>query len=183
VKFKSSNSENYNNPFSLDEFTDAISKSHETAVGLDDIHCQMLKRIPVEALLTLLNILNSMWASGKFPSSWCTSTVKPVPKPSKDTSDPSSYRPIALTSCICKVMECMINSRLIWYLELVVPTPGRCFTRYTGFQWGSRSPVNHHIRFWYLRCCGCPGLRGRQYWLYWLTRCGPQPLQHISASW
>jgi len=22
---------------------------------------------------------------------------------------------------------------------------------------------NHHIRFWYLRCFGCPGLRGRHY--------------------
>ena len=21
----------------------------------------------------------------------------------------------------------------------------------------------HHIQFWYLRCCGCPGLRGRQH--------------------
>ena len=40
-----------------------------------------------------------------------------VPKPGKDTSDPSNYRPIALTSCICKVMERMINSRLVWYLE------------------------------------------------------------------
>jgi len=44
----------------------------------------------------------------------------------------------------------------------VAPTPGRCFTRYTGFRWGSGSPIN---------------------WLYWLTRCGPQPLQRISASW
>jgi len=24
--------------------------------------------------------------------------------------------------------------------------------------------VIHHIRFWYLRCCGCPGLRGRHLW-------------------
>ena len=40
-----------------------------------------------------------------------------VPKPGKDTSDPSNYRQIALTSCICKVMERMINSRLVWYLE------------------------------------------------------------------
>ena len=40
----------------------------------------------------------------------------------------------------------------------VAPTPGRCFT---GFRWGSGSPIN---------------------WLYWLTRCGPQPLQRISAS-
>jgi len=44
----------------------------------------------------------------------------------------------------------------------VAPTPGRCFTHYTGFRWGSGSPIN---------------------WLYWLTRCGPQPLQCISASW
>jgi len=21
--------------------------------------------------------------------------------------------------------------------------------------------IYHHIRFWYLPCCGCPGLRGR----------------------
>ena len=44
----------------------------------------------------------------------------------------------------------------------VAPTPGRCFARYTGFRWGSGSSIK---------------------WLFWLTRCGPQPLQRISASW
>ena len=38
LKFKSSNYDNYNNPFSLDELTDAISISHDTAVGPDDVH-------------------------------------------------------------------------------------------------------------------------------------------------
>ena len=41
----------------------------------------------------------------------------PIPKPNKDHTDPLSYRSIALTSCLCKVLERMINTRLIWYLE------------------------------------------------------------------
>ena len=41
----------------------------------------------------------------------------PIPKPNKDPSDPTNYRPIALTSCLCKTMERMVNDRLVWVLE------------------------------------------------------------------
>ena len=40
-----------------------------------------------------------------------------VPKPGNDSSDPNNYRPIALTSCLCKMMEMMVNNRLMWVLE------------------------------------------------------------------
>ena len=53
LKFKCSNNENYNNLFSLDELTDAISKSNDTAIGPDDVHHQMFKHLPNDALLTL----------------------------------------------------------------------------------------------------------------------------------
>ena len=48
---------------------------------------------------------------------WRLATVIPIPKPGKDHAEPTNYRPIALTSCLCKTLERMINKRLIWYLE------------------------------------------------------------------
>ena len=45
LNFKSLNNEEYN-PFDLDELIDAISKSHDTATGPDEIHYQMLKHLP-----------------------------------------------------------------------------------------------------------------------------------------
>jgi len=51
----------------MDELTSALSKSHDSAVGPDDIHYQMLKRLPRAALETLLHVLNDIWINGNFP--------------------------------------------------------------------------------------------------------------------
>ena len=52
-----------------------------------------------------------------FPESWTKATIIPIPKPNKDHTSPTNYRPIALTSCLCKTMERMIKNRLNFYLE------------------------------------------------------------------
>ena len=111
------NHEEYNNHFNLLELKDAIKKSHDTATGPDEIHYQMLKHLPENALSTLLHILNDIWTIGVFPDSWRLATVIPIPKPGKDHAEPTNYRPTALTSCLCKTLERMINKRLVWYLE------------------------------------------------------------------
>ena len=77
----------------------------------------MLKHLPENSLETLLNILNYIWSTGKFPEDWQYATIFPIPKPGKDTVEPNNYRPIALTSCLCKSLERMINKRLTWFLE------------------------------------------------------------------
>lgn len=52
-----------------------------------------------------------------MPSFWTHSIVVPLPKPGKDPHRPSSYRPIALTSTMCKLMERIIVNRLTWFCE------------------------------------------------------------------
>ena len=117
LNFKSSNTEEYNNPFNLVELKEAINKSHDTATGPDEVHYQMLKHLPSKSLQALLDIFNDIWETGKFPESWELSTIIPVPKPGKDHTEPTNYRSIALTSCLFKTLERMINTPLVWYLE------------------------------------------------------------------
>ena len=141
LNFKSDNFEDYNKPFSLSELADCISKSHNTAVGPDDIHYEFLKQLPPTSLDFLLQVYNEVWVSGKFPTSWKEATIIPIPKPGKDTTDPSNYRPIALTSCLCKTLERMINTRLIWFLE----SNGLITNFQCGFR-NKRSTVDHLVR-------------------------------------
>ena len=96
LNFKSSNNENYNNPFNFSELIEAIEKSHDTATGPD--HIQYL---PKRSLQTLLNIFN-IWETGEYTETWRLATIVPIPKPGKDHAEPTNYRPIALTNFCVK---------------------------------------------------------------------------------
>ena len=117
LNFESDNIEDYNLPFTLKELQDSLNKAHDTSVGPDDIHYQILKHMPDISLHALLDLFNDIWDDGVFPPGWREATIIPIPKPGKDHTNPTKYRPIALTSCICKTFERMINNRLVWYLE------------------------------------------------------------------
>ena len=113
----SNNQESYNAPLTLRELRDALSSTESTAPGEDNIIYEMLKHLPDSAKKYLLKILNKIWDTGILPKSWKIALIIPVRKPNKDPNQATSYRPIALTSCICKLMEKMINTRLVWFLE------------------------------------------------------------------
>ena len=141
LNFKSNNLEDYNQPFSLTKLTDCVMKSHNTAVGLDEIHYEFLKQLPSCSLDFLLQAYNEVWVSGKFPTSWKQATIIPIPKPGEDNTEPSNYCPIALTSCLCKTLERIINTLLIWFLE----SNGLITNFQCGFR-SKRSTVDHLVR-------------------------------------
>ena len=117
VDFKSKKVESYNMPFSAKELTSALSKCNGTAPGADDIPYAMLKDAADKLKLFLLDVMNRIWQESAYPSLWELTIVLPFLKPGKESSLPFNYRPIALTSCIAKLMEKMVNERLVRYLE------------------------------------------------------------------
>ena len=114
IDFDTNNHYSYNDVFTLHELKHAIKVSRDTSPGIDTVHYQLLKHLPEDSLLLLLYIFNHIWLMQDFPTSWKTAIIIPVPKPRKVLSDPGSYRPIAHTSCLCKTMERMVNSRSEW---------------------------------------------------------------------
>ena len=101
----------------MTELKQSLQRANDSATGLDQVHYQPLTHLPNSALSVQLKVYNHVWESGCFPPSWREAVVVPIPKPGKDHLYPSNFRPIALTSCLCKTMERMINVRLMWSLE------------------------------------------------------------------
>jgi Reverse transcriptase (RNA-dependent DNA polymerase) len=123
---ESLNTQDLNVPLSYHELDSALRKGKRNAAPrADKITYEILKNLPRKAKNTLLKFYNQAWSTGVLPHQWKTSIVIPFLKIGKDPSDVSSYRPIALTSCVGKVMERIITARLMWFLEkndIISPT-------------------------------------------------------------
>ena len=141
LNFSSSSDDDYNISFSLEELKLGISQLSDTAPGPDKIHNKIISHLPEESLLLLLKFFNDFWQNSSFPDSWRQATIIPIPKPRKDHTNPNNYRPISLTNCFCKLMEKLVNARLMWYLEDTKALSNiQC-----GFRAG-RSTVDHLVR-------------------------------------
>ena len=66
----------------------------------------------------MLSLINMSWKTGKLPKEWKHAKVKFLRKSGKtDYYSASSYRPISLTSTLCKLMERIVLDRLKAYME------------------------------------------------------------------
>lgn len=106
-----------NDPINMNELIEVLKNSKHSAAGPDDIPNVFLKNLPPIALEKLLSIFNVIWTRHTFPAIWRKAVVIPIHKPGKPKEEVSSYRPISLTCAAGKLLEGIINKRLLWYLE------------------------------------------------------------------
>ena len=117
VTFPPNDTAAYNKQFTLSELSNAFRKSSNKAPGEDNVPLLLLRNLPPTSLLFLLSLYNRVWSENVFPSSWRGSVIIPIHKKGTSRTQPLNYRPIALTSTMCKIMERMVNIRLVWHLE------------------------------------------------------------------
>lgn len=118
LNIEDNNEHEINTPFTEYELNEAINNlSRNTSPGSDNIANEMIQHLSPITKSYILKLYNHIWTKHTFPDLWRQAIIIPIPKPNKCKSDPNNYRPISLTSCMCKTLEKMINKRLVWYLE------------------------------------------------------------------
>lgn len=84
--------------------------------GPDNIHPCVLLKTAKEMSIPLTQIFQQSLDSGEVPDDWRTANVTPIHKKG-DRTDPSNYRPVSLTSQVCKVLESIIRDKIVDHLE------------------------------------------------------------------
>lgn len=87
------------------------------APGMDSITNILLKKLPQSAIKFIKTIFYNCFKQSYFPLTWKIAKITPIPKPGKDHSLTSSYRPISLLSCLGKVFEHLIKNRMQNFIE------------------------------------------------------------------
>ena len=85
------------------------------AMGPDKIHAWVLKEGRHGLRKPLSMLYNLSLKSGKFPSDWKQALVTPIFKKGS-RYDPKNYRPVSLTSEVCKILESFVSSSISEFL-------------------------------------------------------------------
>ena len=89
----------------------------KTSIDSDNLSNRILKHMPDDFLKNVLKLFNACVENSQIPLSWKTSTIKMIHKKGGEKSDPTSYRPISITSCLLRLLEQLILTRLQEFLK------------------------------------------------------------------
>ena len=89
----------------------------KSAAGEDGITYAVMKLCTDSCIKRFCQLLNRCLEENYFPRKWKKAKVTMVPKPGRDKTKASSYRPISLLSCLGKIYERHICNHLIAILK------------------------------------------------------------------
>ncbi|RLU26440.1 hypothetical protein DMN91_000234, partial [Ooceraea biroi] len=100
-------------PFTMNELERALGMAREkSAPGLDHIEYRMIKGMSKKFKNELLAMFKYCFTESKMFSDWKENQVIFIDKSNKE-----KVRPITLSSCMGKVLERLVNERLMWWAE------------------------------------------------------------------
>ena len=83
----------------------------------DMLHHRILRALENTLARPLIHIFNNSVETGIIPEDWKSANVTAIHKKGS-RKEPGNYRPISLTSVVCKTMERLVKGRLITHLEM-----------------------------------------------------------------
>ena len=84
--------------------------------GPDNIHPHVLSETAATICNPLSMIFNESLEVGETPEDWRNANVTPIFKKG-DRNDPANYRPVSLTSQVCKVLESIVRENIFSHLK------------------------------------------------------------------
>ena len=122
IPFLSARSASFDNfcsdvAFSQQDVLNALKKiKADTAGGPDELSARFLVQITEHIVYPLFVIFRKSLDEGFVPEDWKSAYISPIfKKVNRNSAD--NYRPVSLTSLICKVFETIIRDSMMHYLE------------------------------------------------------------------
>ncbi|GBO39798.1 hypothetical protein AVEN_126488-1 [Araneus ventricosus] len=117
-----SGNESLNRNIEFWELQRAIQKTKNSTPGADNIPAIWFKNLDDASLYKILFMFQQQLDFSVLPKHWKHAIIIPIPKPNKDKTKVTSYRPIALTSVFCKIFERILAYRITNFLTCTKKT-------------------------------------------------------------
>ena len=120
IRNKLYNPDPINEDFTIEEVSSSIKEMNDgtTPNPYEKVFTLMIKKGGYSIVKALHKLFLYIWQKGLIPQNFINDAKIIIPKPGKsDYNNPKSYRPIALGSLVGKILERMVNQRLLWISE------------------------------------------------------------------